>query len=169
MTEIKSRISFNELNAVVKKVINETFVNDTYSPTYYDLSLRTALISAYAPEFKLNDNDDNSLYESVYTEEACEIINEIKRHKQYYDIESAIRNGVNFRKDMITSGGMSMSDLALAGLMDKIAEVVEKLGNNIDADSTKKFVEKVTSTQGNLTAKDMVKALADTGLLGKSE
>ena len=62
-----------------------------------------------------------------------------------------------------------MSDLALAGLMDKIAKVVEKLGNNIDADSTKKFIETINNTQNGLTAENMVKALVDTGLLGKSK
>lgn len=166
---IKTRISFNDFNAVVEKVVSDTFINDTYSPVYYDLSLRTALISAYAPEFKLDDSDSDTLYECVYSDEACEIIDEIKRHKQYYDIESAIRNGINFRKDMITSGGMSMSDLALAKLLDKITEAVEKLGDNIDTDSTKKFVETINNTQNGITAENMVKALSNSGLLGKSE
>ena len=75
---IETRISFDKFDAVVDKVVNDCFINDTYSPTYYDLSLRTALISAYAPEFELNDSDNNSLYECVYTDEACEIIDEIK-------------------------------------------------------------------------------------------
>lgn len=166
---IKTRISFNDFNAVVEKVIRDTFINDTYSPVYYDLSLRTALISAYAPEFELNDSDSNTLYECVYTDEACEIIDEIKRHKQYYDIETAIRNGINFRKDMITSGGMSMSDLALSKLLDKVTEIAEKLGDSIDTESTKKFVETINKTTKGLTAKNMVKALSDSGLLGKSE
>ncbi len=163
---IKRRISFDEFNAVVDKVIKDCFINDTYSPAYYDLSFRTALLTVYAPEFELNAKDNNTLYDCVYTDDACEIIDEIKRHKQYWDIETAIRNGINFRKDMITSGGMSMSDLALANLIDKITEVAGKLGDNIDAESTKKFVETINTTQGNLTAENMVKALVNANMIG---
>lgn len=172
MTNIKSTISFDEFNAVVEKVVSDCFPFDTYSPAYYDLSLRTALILTYAPEFELNDENNNTLYECVYTDEACKIIDEVKKHKQYYDIETAIRNGINFRKDMITSGGMSMSDIALSKFIDKITEITEKLEDNfdsvIDTESLKKFIDTVNNTQNGFSAENVLKALCDAKILNKS-
>lgn len=164
--EIKTRISFDEYSAVVDKVVNDTFTDNVYSPAYYDLSLRTALLNVYVPEYKVDGTDNNTLYNSVYTDEANEIFDEIKKKKQYYDILQAINNGINFRKDLITSGGMSMSDIALANLIDKFTEVVEKFGDNLDVETTKKFVESVTTMKDGITAENMVNALIDTGMIG---
>ncbi len=164
--KIKTRISFDEYSAVVDKVVNDTFIDNVYSPVYYDLSLRTALLGVYAPEYKVDGTDNNTLYDSVYTDEANEIFDEIKKKKQYHDIIQAINNGINFRKDLITSGGMSMSDIALANLIDKFTEVVEKLGDNLDVETTKKFVESVTTMKDGITAENMVNALIDTGMIG---
>lgn len=164
--KIKTRISFDAVNAVVDKVVNDTFTDNVYSPAYYDLSLRTALLNVYAPEYKVDGTDNNTLYDSVYTDEANEIFDEIKKKKQYYDILQAINNGINFRKDLITSGGMSMSDIALANLIDKFTEVVEKFGDNLDVETTKKFVESVTTMKDGITAENMVNALIGTGMIG---
>lgn len=164
--KIKTRISFDEYRAVVKKVINDTFTDNVYSPAYYDISLRTALLNAYAPEYAVDDTDNNTLYGSVYSCEAKRLFNKIKRKKQYHDIIQAINNGINFRKDLITSGGMSMSDIALANLIDKFTEVVEKLGDNLDVETTKKFVESVTTMKDGITAENMVNALINTGMIG---
>ena len=164
--KIKTRISFDEYSAVVDKVVNDTFTDNVYSPVYYDLSLRTALLNVYAPEYKVDGTDNNTLYDSVYTDEANEIFDEIKKKKQYYDILQAINNGINFRKDLITSGGMSMSDIALANLIDKFTDVVEKLGDNLDIEAIQKFVESVTTMKDGITAENMVNALIDTGMIG---
>lgn len=164
--KIKTRISFDEYRAVIDKVVNDTFADNVYSPAYHDLSLRTALLNVYAPEYKVDGTDNNTLYDSVYTDEANEIFDEIKKKKQYYDILQAINNGINFRKDLITSGGMSMSDIALANLIDKFTEVVEKLGDNLDVETTKNFVESVTTMKDGITAENMVNALIDTGMIG---
>lgn len=164
--KIKTRISFDEYSAVVDKVVNDTFTDNVYDPAYYDLSLRTALLNAYAREYNVDNTDNNTLYDSIYTDEANEIFDEIKKKKQYYDIIQTINNGINFRKDLITSGGMSMSDIALANLIDKFTEVVEKLGDNLDVETTKKFVESVTTMKDGITAENMVNALIDTGMIG---
>ena len=76
--KIKTRISFDEYSAVVDKVVNDAFIKNVYSPAYYDLSLRTALLNVYAPEYKVDGTDNNTLYDSVYTDEANEIFDEIK-------------------------------------------------------------------------------------------
>lgn len=163
---IKTRISFDEYSAVVDKVVDDTFTDNVYSPVYYDLSLRTALLNVYAPEYKVDGTDNNTLYDSVYTDEANEIFDEIKGKKQYLNIIQAINNGINFRKNMIASGGMSMSDLALANLIDKFTDVVEKLGDNLDVETTQKFIESVTTMKDGITAENMVNALIDTGMIG---
>lgn len=157
--DIKERISFDEFYAIVEKVTDDCFGEGAYSPAVYDLSLRTALINAYAPDFELNSADNNTLYESVYSEKACEIIDEIKQHKQYYDIEMAIRNKINFRKEMLISGGLSMSDVALSKLIDKITDIADKMSDNINADFIKDIATKLADK--DITAESLVKALAD--------
>ena len=66
MVEIKTAISFDEYNAIIDKVVSDCFPDGTYSPANYDLSLRTALLCAFAPDFDLSDcNDNNTLWERV--------------------------------------------------------------------------------------------------------
>lgn len=161
--EIKSRISFDEFNAVVDKVTNDCFNNDDYLPTLFDLSFRTALLAAYAPEYELDDTDNNTLYESVYTDDAISIINEIKRKEQYRDIKTTIRNSINHRKAIIASGAMSLADVALANLFNNISEFLTKNVEQLDTESMKSFVDKIVNLNGELTAEKMAKALAEYG------
>lgn len=156
---IKERISFDEFYAIVEKVTGDCFGDGTYSPAVYDLSLRTALINAYSPDFELNSTDNNALYESVYSEKACEIIDEIKQKKQYYDIEIAIRNKINFRKEMLVSGGLSMSDIALSKLIDKITDMADKMSDNINVDFITDIATKLADK--DITAESLMKALTD--------
>ncbi len=165
--EIKNIISFDEFNAVVTKVTNDCFVDNAYSPAYFDISLRTALISAFAPDFELNDEDNNTLYASVYTDEACVIIDEIKEKPQYRSIINAIENGIKYCTSIITSGGMSMSDIALSRLIDKVTEIADRVDGYIDMESLKKVVDSISSSNVSLTEEGMVKAIFDSGLLDK--
>ena len=70
MVEIKTAISFDEYNAIIDKVVNDCFPDGTYSPVNYDLSLRTALLCAFAPDYDLSGCDDNNaLWERVMRDE----------------------------------------------------------------------------------------------------
>lgn len=165
--EIKNTISFDEFNAVVTKVTNDCFIDNAYSPAYFDISLRTALISAFAPDFELNDDDNNALYESVYTDNACIILDEIKEKPQYQSIVEAVNNAILYRTNIAISGKKSEIETAIANLINKITEIANKMDGNFDAESTKKFIDSINSVQNGITEKGMVKAIFDSGLLDK--
>ena len=67
MVNIKSTISFDEYMAIVNDVVNDCFPDGTYFPVNYEISLRTKLLFAFAPDYKLNDSDNNTLWENVTT------------------------------------------------------------------------------------------------------
>ena len=118
MVEIKNTISFDEYNAIIDKVVNDCFPNGEYSPANYEISLRTALLCAFAPDYDLSGCDDNNtLWERVMSNEANEIIEKI----EYYDIQRlimrAIRDNIDYRLKLLTSGSMSMTDIALSTLV----------------------------------------------------
>ena len=97
MVNIKSTISFDEYNAIVDKVVNDCFPDGIYSPANYELSLRTASLIAFAPEYKLDDSDNNTLWESVTNKEVNEILMSIYQNDIYPYIEETIKNAIDYR------------------------------------------------------------------------
>lgn len=96
MVNIKTAISFDEYNAIIDKVVSDCFPDGTYSPANYDLSLRTALLCAFAPDYDLSGCDDNNaLWERVMSDEADEIINKIDYLNVQYLIIKAIRENID--------------------------------------------------------------------------
>ena len=130
MINIKTAISFDEYNAIIDKVVNDCFPDGTYSPANYDLSLRTALLCAFAPDFNLSDCDDNNqLWEKVLSDDGNEIVNKIYSEASNYVslIKKSIWEGIEYNIKMTTSGSMSMSDIALSKLFEKLTEKVENI------------------------------------------
>ena len=134
MVNIKTAISFDEYNAIIDKVVNDCFPDGTYSPANYDLSLRTALLCAFAPDFNLSDCDDNNqLWKKVLSEDGNEIINKIYSEASNYVslIKKSIWEGIEYNIKMTTSGSMSMSDIALSKLFEKLTEKVESIDTSV--------------------------------------
>ena len=170
MVEIKTAISFDEYNAIIDKVVNDCFPDGTYSPANYDLSLRTALLCAFAPDYDLSGCDDNNaLWERVMSNEANEIMEKI----EYYDIQRlimrAIRDNIEYRIKLLTSGSMSMTDIALSTLVDTLTKKVESVDTSM---FTKENIEAVfnaiVSTKDGDFAKSFVNALVDNNIISKS-
>lgn len=170
MVEIKNTISFDEYNAIIDKVVNDCFPNGEYSPANYEISLRTALLCAFAPDYDLSGCDDNNtLWERVMSNEANEIIEKI----EYYDIQRlimrAIRDNIDYRHlKLLTSGSMSMADMALATLFDTINEKVSQIDTSmLTKDNMDIMVQAVNATKDNQFASNLVDTMLDKGLLAK--
>ena len=171
MVEIKTAISFDEYTAIIDKVVNDCFPDGTYSPANYDLSLRTALLCAFAPDYDLSGCDDNNaLWERVMSDEANEIIDyistELSGIKQ--SIKRAIWDNIDYRLKLLTSGSMSMTDIALSTLVETITKKVEQIDTsmltkeNIDA-----MIKAVNATQDGNFAESLVNTMLDKGMLAK--
>lgn len=169
MVEIKNAISFDEYNAIVDKVVNDCFLDDTYSPANYELSFRTALLLAFAPDYDLSScADNNELWERVTNEEAEETLSFIRKTNIYYDLELAVDNAIEYRIKLIASGSMSMTDIALSKLVDTIAEKMDSVDFNM---LSKEDVNTIADATVSLSKGDnmdgLVNALLDNGLLSK--
>ena len=169
MVEIKTAISFDEYNAIIDKVVNDCFPDGTYSPANYDLSLRTALLCAFAPDYNLSGCDDNNaLWERVMSNEANEIMEKI----EYYDIQRlimrAIRDNIEYRIKLLTSGSMSMTDIALSTLVDTLTKKVEQIDTSmLTKENMDTMIKAVNATQDGNFAKNLVDTMLDKGLLAK--
>jgi hypothetical protein len=169
MINIKTKISFDEYSAIVDKVVNDCFINDMYSPANYELSIRTALLCAFAPEFNLSDcKDNNALWERVCNDEAESILSDIYDTDTYSYLLDAIYNAIGYRKSLITSGGMSMSDIALSKLFDVIVEKVEKIDTSIfDKETIESMTKAIKKTKDGNFEENLVDVMLDKGLLAK--
>ena len=169
MVEIKTAISFDEYNAIIDKVTNDCFPNGTYSPANYDLSLRTALLLAFAPDYDLSDcEDNNALWERVTTDEAIKIVDKLYDNRMIYTIENRINDSISYRIKLLTSGGMSMSDLALSKLFDVITEKVENIDTSmLTKENMDTVIKAVNATQDGNFAESLVDTMLDKGLLAK--
>ena len=169
MVEIKTAISFDEYNAIIDKVVNDCFPDGTYSPANYDLSLRTALLCAFAPDYDLSGCDDNNaLWERVMSNEANEIIEKI----EYYDIQRliirAIRENIDYRLKLLTSGSMSMTDIALSTLIDTLTKKVEQIDTSmLTKEDMDTMIKAVNATQDGNFAESLVDTMLDKGMLAK--
>ena len=171
MVEIKTAISFDEYTAIVDKVVNDCFPDGTYSPANYELSLRTALLCAFAPDYDLSGCDDNNaLWERVMSDEANEIIDyistELSGIKQ--SIKRAIRENIEYRIKLLTSGSMSMTDIALSTLVETITKKVEQIDTSmLTKENMDTMIKAVNATQDGNFAKSLVDTMLDKGMLAK--
>ena len=171
MVEIKTAISFDEYTAIINKVVNDCFPDGTYSPANYDLSLRTALLCAFAPDFDLSNCDDNNaLWERVMSNEADEIIDyistELSGIKQ--SIKRAIWDNIDYRLKLLASGSMSMSDIALSKLFEVITQKIESIDTSVlTKDNMDTMIKAVNATQDGNFAESLVDTMLDKGLLAK--
>ena len=171
MVEIKTAISFDEYNAIVDKVVNDCFPDGTYSPANYDLSLRTALLCAFAPDYDLSKCDDNNaLWERVMSNEANEIIDyistELSGIKQ--SIKRAIWDNIDYRLKLLTSGSMSMTDIALSTLVETLTKKVDSIDTSmLTKENMDTMIKAVNATQDGNFAKSLVDTMLDKGMLTK--
>ena len=171
MVEIKTAISFDEYNAIVDKVVNDCFPDGTYSPANYELSLRTALLCAFAPDYDLSGCDDNNaLWERVMSDEADEIIDyistELSEIKQ--SIKRAIWDNIDYRLKPLTSGSMSMTDIALSTLVDTLTKKVEQIDTSmLTKENMDTMIKAVNATQDGNFAKSLVDTMMEKGMLAK--
>ena len=171
MVEIKTAISFDEYNAIIDKVVNDCFPDGVYTPANYDLSLRTALLCAFAPDYDLSDCDDNNaLWERVMSDEANEIIDyistELSGIKQ--SIKRAIWDNIDYRLKLLASGSMSMTDIALSTLVETITKKVEQIDTSmLTKENMDTMIKAVNATQDGNFAESLVDTMVDKGLLAK--
>ena len=172
MVEIKTAISFDEYTAIIDKVVNDCFPDGTYSPANYDLSLRTALLCAFAPDYDLSGCDDNNaLWERVMSNEADEIIDyistELSGVKQ--SIKRAIWDNIDYRLKLLTSGSMSMTDIALSTLVDTLTKKVEQIDTSmLTKENMDTMIKAVNATQDGNFAESLVNTMMEKGLLAKT-
>ena len=168
MVNIKSTISFDEYMAIVNDVVNDCFPDGTYFPVNYEISLRTKLLFAFAPDYKLNDSDNNTLWENVTNKEANDIFEIIRQNPIYPYIEETIKNAIDYRIKVITSGSMSMSDIALSNLFDVITKKVESIDTSIlTEENMNTVINAVNATQDGSFVENLVDTMLDKGLLSK--
>ena len=169
MVEIKTAISFDEYTAIVDKVVNDCFPDGTYSPANYDLSLRTALLCAFAPDYDLSGCDDNNaLWERVTTDEAREIVQQIMDSYIGYNISNAIYESIEYRIKLLTSGSMSMTDIALSTLVETITKKVEQIDTSmLTKENMDTVIKAVNATQDGNFAESLVDTMLDKGMLAK--
>lgn len=168
MVNIKSTISFDEYMAIVNDVVNDCFPDGTYFPVNYEISLRTKLLFAFAPDYKLNDSDNNTLWENVTNKESNDIFEIIRQNPIYPYIEEAIKNAIAYRIKLITSGSMSMSDIALSNLFDVITKKVESIDTSmLTEENMNTVINAVNATQDGSFVENLVDTMLDKGLLSK--
>ena len=171
MVNIKTAISFDEYNAIIDKVTNDCFPDGVYTPANYDLSLRTALLCAFAPDYDLSNCDDNNaLWERVMSNEADEIVDyistELSRIKQ--SIKRAIWDNIDYRIKLLTSGSMSMTDIALSTLVDTLTKKVESIDTSmLTKENMDTMIKAVDATQDGNFAESLVNTMLDKGMLAK--
>lgn len=162
MVNIKSTISFDEFNAIVDKVVNDCFIDNTYSPANYEISFKTALLIAFAPDFDMSDcNDNNTLWERVNSDEAIDILDDIANENEYIFrmIMETIDKAIEYRIKLLTSSPMSLTDIALSKLIDVLTDKLEKVNLPEITEEDIKSVQKVAT---NIESNDFTNKLVDT-------
>lgn len=169
MIEIKTAISFDEYNAIIDKVTSDCFPDGTYFPANYELSFRTALLLAFAPDYDLSDcEDNNALWERVMSDEANKIIDKFYDSDYICSLTKAIRENIDYRIKLLTSGSMSMTDIALSTLVETLTKKVEQIDTSmLTKENMDTMIKAVNATQDGNFAKNLVDTMLDKGMLTK--
>lgn len=158
--EIKNTISFSTYKAVIDKVIGDTFMDGVYTPENEDVSIRVAMLSAFAPDFVLDEDDSDKMWEQAYSDEANEIFDSLYKNRQYIALQRTIDKTIQHRLQVLETGSMSLTDYALSQFVKTLDEKVKGL------DITDEGVKAVTEAVDKSNDKDFANNLVDV-FLGK--
>ena len=171
MVNIKSTISFDEFYTIIDNVVNSCFIDGEYFSSYYELTLRVALIKAFAPDYEIptaTADNYNDVWETVTSKEANEILVTIRQNSIYPYIEEAIEHKVDYRIKLITSSPMSMSDIALSNLFEVLTEKVKNIDTSmLTEENMNTIIKAVNATQDGNFVENLVDTMLDKGLLAK--
>ena len=171
MVNIKTAISFDEYNAIVNMVSDNCFPDSVYSASYYELMFRTALITVFAPDYNIPDIDTsnyNEIWYQVTNDEAEEILDEIRQNSIYPCLEKAIENAIEYKIKLLTSGSMSMTDIALSTLVDTLTKKIEQIDTSmLTKENIDTMIKAVNATQDGNFAESLVNTMLDKGMLAK--
>lgn len=171
MVNIKSTISFDEFYTIIDNVVNSCFIDGEYFSSYYELTLRVALIKAFAPDYEIptaTEDNYNDVWETVTSKEANEVLVAIRQNSIYPYIEEAIEHKVDYRIKLITSSPMSMTDIALSNLFDILTEKVKNIDTSmLTKENMDTVINAVNATQDGSFAENLVDTMLDKGLLAK--
>ena len=171
MVEIKTAISFDEYNAIVNMVSDNCFPDSVYSASYYELMFRTALITVFAPDYNIPDIDTsnyNEIWYQVTNDEAGEILEKIRQNSIYPCLEKAIENAIEYKIKMLTSGSMSMTDIAISTLVDTLTKKVEQIDTSmLTKENMNTMIKAVNATQDGNFAESLVDTMMEKGMLAK--
>ena len=171
MVNIKTAISFDEYNAIVNMVSDNCFPDSAYSASYYELMFRTALITVFAPNYNIPDIDTsnyNEIWYQVTNDEAEEILDEIRQNSIYPCLEKAIENAIEYKIKLLTSGSMSMTDIALSTLVDTLTKKIEQIDTSmLTKENIDTMIKAVNATQDGNFAESLVNTMLDKGMLAK--
>lgn len=163
MVEIKNTISFGTYKAVIDKVIGDTFMDGVYTPENEDVSIRVAMLSAFAPDFVLDEDDSDKMWEQAYSDEANEILDSLYKNRQYIALQRTIDKTIQHRLQVLETGSMSLTDYALSQFVKTLDEKVKNL--DITDEGVKAVTEAVDKSNDKNFANNLVDVFLEKGLL----
>ena len=155
MVDVRNTISFGTYKAIIDKVISDTFMDGVYTPENEDVSIRVAMLSAFAPDFALDEDDSDKMWEQAYSDEANEILDSLYKNRQYIALQRTIDKTIQHRLQVLETGSMSLTDYALSQFVKTLDEKVKNL------DITDEGVKAVTEAVGKSNDKDFANNLVD--------
>jgi hypothetical protein len=173
---IKNTLTLAEYKAFVDTVVNAVFITTEtgemeYHPEYKDLFTKYAIIEYFTDyDFGIEEIDFEKFYELCFNDEDVQnTVYTVKIEKEQYTLlDKAISEAIEFKKNMMyKKSAYSLTDTILSTLLFKIDEIVDKIGDDYQNIDVKKLAETFTSIDGNLTADNVVDALAEKGFLSK--
>lgn len=164
-TNIRNTISFGTYKAVIDKVIGDTFMDGVYTPENEDVSIRVAMLSAFAPDFVLDEDDSDKMWEQAYSDEANEILDSLYKNRQYIALQRTINKTIQHRLQVLETDSMSLTDYALSQFVKTLDEKVKNL--NITDEGVKAVTEAVDKSNDKDFANNLVDAFIDKGMLKK--
>lgn len=164
-SNIKNTISFGTYKAVIDKVIGDTFMDGVYTTENEDVSIRVAMLSAFAPDFVLDEDDSDKMWEQAYSDEANEILDSLYKNRQYIALQRTIDKTIQHRLQVLETGSMSLTDYALSQFVKTLDEKVK--GLDITDEGVKAVTEAVDKSNDKDFASNLVDAFIDKGMLKK--
>ena len=165
MVDVRNTISFGTYKAVIDKVISDTFMDGVYTPENEDVSIRVAMLSAFAPDFVLDEDDSDKMWEQAYSYEANEILDSLYKNRQYIALQRTIDKTIQHRLQVLETGSMSLTDYALSQFVKTLDEKVK--GLDITDEGVKAVTEAVDKSNDKDFASNLVDAFIDKGMLKK--
>lgn len=153
-------LPFEDAAEIVETVVRVVLDEDTgeYHPEVLNVLLKAKVLEKYAG-FSIPKSFDK-IYKLIYSTDAYDLVRSAINTDQYYDIDAAIYEAIEYRKGVLRVGVQAEMQKAMS-TFEEFRQKMEEMFSQVDEDEISGMVKNLATMTEPLDANNLVRAVRE--------